>query len=78
MLPLAHVLGQAGRGRLLTGELVGRLRAVAQRQRGVQIQIGRLLDPLDQVVAVGNRSSASRALLGVAHVALQQRRRWPG
>ena len=32
---LAHVLGQAGAGRLLMDELVGRLRAVAHRQRAV-------------------------------------------
>ena len=43
MFALAHVLRQAGRGRLLPGEFVGRLRAVAHRQRGVEIQVAAFL-----------------------------------
>ena len=37
----AHVLGQAGAGRLLMDEIVRRLRAVAHRQGAAFVQIGR-------------------------------------
>ena len=43
---LAHVLGQAGGGRLHAHELVGRLRAVAQRQLGLGVEIAGLLHHL--------------------------------
>ena len=45
--------------------------AVAQRQRGVQIQLAGLLHPLDQFVA-GNFAQRVAGLAGLAHVALQQ------
>ena len=48
MLHLAHVLGQARAGRLLMRELVGRLRAVADRQRALLVQLARLLHLLEQ------------------------------
>ena len=46
----AHVLGQAGRRRLRADELVGRLRAVAHRQRPVRVQLAGLADAGDEVV----------------------------
>jgi hypothetical protein len=69
----AHVLGQAGRGRLLAGEFLRRLLAVAHRQRGVEIEVGRLLDPFDQVVA-GDRPQHLARPLAEPHVALEQAR----
>ena len=68
---LAHVLGQAGGGRLLAGELVGRLLAVADRQGAVKIQLAGFFDPLDQFFAV-NFAQGLAGDAGLAHVALQQ------
>ena len=67
----AHVLGQAGRGRLHVGELVGRLRAITQGERGVQVQLAGFLDSLDQLVA-GDGAQGLAGLRRFAHVALQQ------
>ena len=53
----AHVLGEAGRGRLLPDELVGRLAAVAQGQLRGREQLGRLLHPREQI---GDRHLAQR------------------
>ena len=68
---LAHVLGQAGRGRLHARELVGRLRAVAERQLGLGVEFAGLLHHLQQV---RDRDLAQHVAgpLGVAHVALDQ------
>ena len=46
----AHVLGEAGRGGLHQAELLGRLRAVTQRQFGVHVQVGRLDRHLAQIL----------------------------
>ena len=65
----AHVLGQAGAGRLLVHEIVRRLRAVAHRQRAVLVEIGRLAEHRDQLV--GRKAEQGIAsLLCLPHVAL--------
>jgi len=73
---LAHVLGQAGGGRLHPGELVGRLGPVAQRQLGLGVQLAGLLHHLEQV-ADGDLAENVAGPLGVAHVALDQGRVGP-
>ena len=65
----AHVLGQAGAGRLLMHEIVRRLRAVAHRQRAVLVQIGRLAEHRDQLAA-GELLQHVAGLLRLPHVAL--------
>ncbi len=68
---LAHVLRQPGCRRLSAGELVGRLHAIADRERVVEIEIAGPFDPLDQFVArYFAKQVASR--LGMPHVALQE------
>ena len=70
---LAHVLRQAGAGRLLAGEVVGRLFAVAHGESGVQIEIASLLHHFDQV-GDGNRGEDFARAMRLAHVAAEQSR----
>ena len=76
---LAHVLGQAGGRGLLAREVVGRLRAVAHRQRGVAVEVGGLLEHLGEFLdgdiaehLAGARSLADvlgeQAGVGLAHL----------
>ena len=78
MFALHMCSGRPVRGRLLVDEIVGRLAAVAQRQRAVQVQVGRLLD----LSRSARRRESRRALRGLVlrlpHVALHDARRWPG
>ncbi len=69
----AHVLRQAGRCRLHSGKLIGRLRAIAQRQLRLHVQISCLFRDLDQV-RDGNFPKDIPSALGVAHIALDQPR----
>ena len=50
-------------------KIVGRLGAIAHRQRGMLVEIGRLLDPLRQLVN-GNAAEYLARSIGLAHVAL--------
>ena len=73
----AHALGQPGGRRLRVHELVGRLRAVAHRQRGVHVELAGLADPGDQVV---DRDLAQRRRGRAAPCArrAESARRWRG
>ena len=73
----AHVLGQAGGRRLHAGELVGRLRAVAQRQLGLGVEFAGLLHHLQQV-GDGDLAQHVAGALGVAACRARRARRWPG
>ncbi len=65
----AHMLGQPRARRLLMDEIVGRLRAVAHRQRAVLIQIGRFAKHGNQL-ATWNCPQRIAGLLRCAHVPL--------
>ncbi len=71
MLTLHMCSGRPVRGRLHARELVGRLRAVAQRQLGLRVEVAGLLHHLDQLLD-GNLPQDVAGALGVAHVALDQ------
>ena len=68
---LAHVLGQTGRGRLLPGEIIRRLRAIADREAAVLVEVRRFLHHGDQFAA---RDLAQRlaGALRPAHVLGEQ------
>ena len=63
--------GKPGGRRLHAHELIGRLRAVAQRQLGLGVQVGRLLHHVEQVLD-GDLAQHVAGPLGEAHVALDQ------
>ena len=67
----AHVLGQAGGRRLHADELIGRLRSVAKREFGLDVQISRLLYAIDQL-GNGYLTQNFPRPFGMAHVALDQ------
>ena len=67
----AHALGQTRGRRLRVDELVGGLRAVAHRQRGVHVELAGLADPRDQVVDRDLAQDVAGALR-LARVALNQ------
>jgi hypothetical protein len=67
----AHVLGQAGGRRLHAREVVGRLRAVAQRQVGLGVQFARLLHDAEQVLD-GDVAEHVTGPAREAHVALDE------
>ena len=64
----AHVLGQAGCGRLLADEIIRRLRTVAERQFYGHEEFTGLLDHRDQVAA-GNLAQDAASGFCLAHVA---------
>ena len=70
------MFGEAGGGRLHAGELIGRLRAVAEGQFGGGIKVAGLLHHLHQV-GDGNLAEHVAGALGEAHVAFDQCRVGP-
>ena len=68
----AHVLGQPGGRRLHAHELVGRLRAVAQRQLGLRCTGRPPSCTISSSSWMGISRRTSRARCGMAHVALDQ------
>jgi hypothetical protein len=67
----AHALRQPGAGRLRADERIRRLRPVADRERGVQIELAGGADPRDQVIDRDFAQDVARARR-LAHVALDQ------
>ena len=67
------MFGQSGRGRLHADKLIGRLRAVAERQLRLRVQIGRFLNHLKQI-GDGKAAQQFAGAVRMAHVALDESR----
>ena len=65
------MLRQTGGGGLLAREIVGRLLAIAERQRGIEVQVAGLLHHLDKILDRNLTEQFSRTI-GLAHVAREQ------
>ena len=68
---LGHVDRQAGTGRLGDREILRALAAVTHGERAFQVQVGRFLEPIDQIFA-RELPQGVAGLLGFAHVALHE------